>query len=197
MTVASCRAVQDGTPGAAPAYRGTRDAVRSIVRQEGWRGLYAGLAPALLGSGAGCSFILCPGKGCRHPMREEAGQGGSGFFPCSFEPFQPWTYCRLCMHCNSPPTTNLRQAADCAAGMGANELCRRPAVPHPTVSRTENSCPQTWAACPMPNWEGMIRHLPICICRWGGLVCSLFGCRHVLRPPLDLVTKLLQSPAAV
>ncbi len=33
-----------------PSYRGTLDAVRTMVRQEGWRSLYAGLYPAMLGS---------------------------------------------------------------------------------------------------------------------------------------------------
>eukprot|EP00882_Tetradesmus_deserticola_P015449 GHRQ01016462.1.p1 GENE.GHRQ01016462.1~~GHRQ01016462.1.p1 ORF type:complete len:132 (+),score=46.77 GHRQ01016462.1:749-1144(+) len=42
--------VQDGLPGALPAYRGTVDAVRTIVAREGVLGLYAGLAPSLLGS---------------------------------------------------------------------------------------------------------------------------------------------------
>ncbi|KAI3431257.1 hypothetical protein D9Q98_004320 [Chlorella vulgaris] len=42
--------VQDGA-GLLPAYRGTVDAVRQIVRQEGWRALYSGLTPALVGSG--------------------------------------------------------------------------------------------------------------------------------------------------
>lgn len=34
-------AVQDGA-GLLPAYRGTLDALRQIVRQEGWRALYSG-----------------------------------------------------------------------------------------------------------------------------------------------------------
>ncbi|KAF6251347.1 mitochondrial carrier domain-containing protein [Scenedesmus sp. NREL 46B-D3] len=42
--------VQDGLPGALPAYRGTVDAVRTIVAREGWLGLYAGLTPSMLGS---------------------------------------------------------------------------------------------------------------------------------------------------
>jgi solute carrier family 25 folate transporter 32 len=42
--------VQDGLPGQLPAYRGTLDAARTIVRNEGWQGLYAGLAPSLVGS---------------------------------------------------------------------------------------------------------------------------------------------------
>lgn len=54
LTPAPCSrvpaAVQDGLPGQLPVYRGTVDAVRTIVRTEGWRGLYAGLAPSILGS---------------------------------------------------------------------------------------------------------------------------------------------------
>ena len=46
-------AVQDGIAGVLPAYRGTVHAVKSIIREEGWRALYAGLSPALLGSGNG------------------------------------------------------------------------------------------------------------------------------------------------
>jgi hypothetical protein len=46
-------AVQDGLPGVLPAYRGTVDAVRTIVAREGWLGLYAGLAPSMLGSSEG------------------------------------------------------------------------------------------------------------------------------------------------
>ena len=44
-------AVQDGVRGTLPLYRGVTDAVGSIVRHEGWRSLYAGLSPALLGAG--------------------------------------------------------------------------------------------------------------------------------------------------
>jgi hypothetical protein len=47
---AAAAAVQDGLPGALPAYRGTVDAVRTIVAREGWLGLYAGLTPSMLGS---------------------------------------------------------------------------------------------------------------------------------------------------
>lgn len=43
-------AVQDGMPGQLPMYKGTLDAVKTIVRTEGWRGLYAGLTPSIIGS---------------------------------------------------------------------------------------------------------------------------------------------------
>eukprot|EP00775_Hariotina_reticulata_P003272 gene3272-3549_t len=42
--------VQDGMPGQLPMYKGTLDAVKTIVRTEGWRGLYAGLTPSIIGS---------------------------------------------------------------------------------------------------------------------------------------------------
>ena len=51
----SADAVQDGIHGVLPLYHGTRDALRTIVREEGWQALYAGLSPALLGAGARAS----------------------------------------------------------------------------------------------------------------------------------------------
>lgn len=42
--------VQDGMQSVLPSYRGTLDAMATMVRQEGWRSLYAGLYPAMLGS---------------------------------------------------------------------------------------------------------------------------------------------------
>ena len=39
-------AVQDGA-GLLPAYRGTLDALRTIMRQEGWRALYSGACAAM------------------------------------------------------------------------------------------------------------------------------------------------------
>ncbi|EIE25905.1 mitochondrial carrier [Coccomyxa subellipsoidea C-169] len=43
--------VQDGVAGVLPVYYGTRDALFRIVQDEGWRALYAGISPALLGAG--------------------------------------------------------------------------------------------------------------------------------------------------
>ena len=54
MTADPCcnaQAVQDGVAGALPTYFGTRDALVRIFQDEGWRALYAGIAPALLGAG--------------------------------------------------------------------------------------------------------------------------------------------------
>ena len=51
-------AVQDGVAGALPTYFGTRDALVRIFQDEGWRALYAGIAPALLGAGELCSSLL-------------------------------------------------------------------------------------------------------------------------------------------
>jgi len=43
--------VQDGVQGILPAYRGTVHALKSILADEGWRSLYNGLTPALIGAG--------------------------------------------------------------------------------------------------------------------------------------------------
>lgn len=51
-------AVQDGVAGALPTYFGTRDALFRIFQDEGWRALYAGIAPALLGAGELCSSLF-------------------------------------------------------------------------------------------------------------------------------------------
>ena len=48
----SFHAVQDGVKGILPAYNGTVHALKSIVMEEGWKALYSGLTPALLGAGA-------------------------------------------------------------------------------------------------------------------------------------------------
>lgn len=42
---------QDGVRGQLPVYRGAADALRQMWRVEGWRSLYAGLTPALVGAG--------------------------------------------------------------------------------------------------------------------------------------------------
>lgn len=49
-TAALNQPVQDGMQSVLPSYRGTLDAMATMVRQEGWRSLYSGLYPAMLGS---------------------------------------------------------------------------------------------------------------------------------------------------
>ncbi len=57
-------AVQDGAArGALPLYRGTVDAVRVMIQQEGWRSLYGGLSPALLGAGT-LAEAVCAVRAC-------------------------------------------------------------------------------------------------------------------------------------
>jgi hypothetical protein len=76
----SAAAVQDGLPGALPAYRGTVDAVRTIVAREGWLGLYAGLAPSMLGSserrGNSSSSSSSSAQGIKGCSERERRRGG-------------------------------------------------------------------------------------------------------------------------
>ncbi|GBF94373.1 folate transporter chloroplastic [Raphidocelis subcapitata] len=50
--------VQDGVQGALPSYKGATDAVKTILRTEGWRALYSGLSPAIIGSGVSWGAYL-------------------------------------------------------------------------------------------------------------------------------------------
>ncbi|KFM24686.1 Mitochondrial folate transporter/carrier [Auxenochlorella protothecoides] len=72
-------AVQDGIKGTLPLYRGTLDAARSIVRQEGYQALYAGLAPAVLGAGVAWGVYFFTYN--RAKERYRAWQGSSGKLP--------------------------------------------------------------------------------------------------------------------
>lgn len=51
--------VQDGSNRLLPAYKGATDALQTMIRQEGWGALYAGLVPAVLGSGLSWSLYFC------------------------------------------------------------------------------------------------------------------------------------------
>lgn len=62
-----------------PLYRGTLDAVRHIVREEGWRALYAGLTPALIGSGmAWGAYFFAYNRAKQRWHRPGSGGSGSG-----------------------------------------------------------------------------------------------------------------------
>ncbi|KAL6779797.1 hypothetical protein ACKKBG_A13760 [Auxenochlorella protothecoides x Auxenochlorella symbiontica] len=71
--------VQDGIKGTLPLYQGTLDAARSIVRQEGYQALYAGLAPAVLGAGVAWGVYFFTYN--RAKERYRAWQGSSGKLP--------------------------------------------------------------------------------------------------------------------
>jgi hypothetical protein len=68
--------VQDGLPGQLPAYRGTLDAARTMLRLEGWQGLYAGLAPSLLGSTVAWGTYLYLYEQIKAWHRQRQGIGG-------------------------------------------------------------------------------------------------------------------------
>lgn len=65
--------VQDGA-GALPMYRGTRDALFSIAKEEGWRALYSGLTPALIGSGIAWGVYFFAYNTAKQRYRELTGQ---------------------------------------------------------------------------------------------------------------------------
>ncbi|KAL0048960.1 hypothetical protein WJX82_003336 [Trebouxia sp. C0006] len=74
--------VQDGIPGPLSAYRGTVHALNSIVKEEGWRALYSGLGPGLLGAGVlRDKSNLGPYKGFVHAVKQIAREEGiRGFY---------------------------------------------------------------------------------------------------------------------
>ncbi|XP_011298109.1 mitochondrial folate transporter/carrier [Fopius arisanus] len=53
-------AVNDGATKSLPQYSGLRQAMREIIRLDGWKGLYRGVTPNVLGSGSswGCYFFF-------------------------------------------------------------------------------------------------------------------------------------------
>jgi len=76
---------------ALPRYRGTQDALRSIVRVEGWRGLYAGLAPSVLGSGVAWGLYFMAYNAFKGQFRSEPGVGigSSSSGPVRHVPLSP------------------------------------------------------------------------------------------------------------
>jgi len=69
--------VQDGLPGQLPMYKGTVDAARTILRNEGWRGLYAGLVPSLMGSTIAWGTYLYLYERIKDWYKEQQGIGSS------------------------------------------------------------------------------------------------------------------------
>jgi solute carrier family 25 folate transporter 32 len=58
-------------------YRGTADAVRTILRVEGWQGLYAGLAPSLIGSTVAWGTYLYLYEKIKNWYKDQQGIGSS------------------------------------------------------------------------------------------------------------------------
>jgi solute carrier family 25 folate transporter 32 len=69
--------VQDGLPGQLPMYKGTVDAARTIIRNEGWQGLYAGLTPSLIGSTVAWGTYLYLYEKIKNWYKEQQGIGSS------------------------------------------------------------------------------------------------------------------------
>lgn len=85
-----------------PAYRGTVHAVRSIVQQEGWQALYAGLSPALLGAGLSWSLYFAAYDNAKARWQTAPGQAlpaplhllsaaEAGALVCLLLPSSPYT----------------------------------------------------------------------------------------------------------
>ena len=72
-----------------PRYRGTRDALRSMIRVEGWRGLYAGLAPSVTGSGVAWGLYFMAYNGFKQQFRGGGQAGGSGLLGSSQHQLSP------------------------------------------------------------------------------------------------------------
>ena len=51
-------AANDGTVAARPVYKGLRQAVSMILKEEGFRGLYRGVTPNCVGAGASWGFYF-------------------------------------------------------------------------------------------------------------------------------------------
>ncbi|KAL0028967.1 hypothetical protein WJX77_008705 [Trebouxia sp. C0004] len=66
--------VQDGIPGPLSAYRGTVHALKSIVKEEGWRALYSGLGPGLLGAGLSWGLYFSAYNRAKERYQKSSGQ---------------------------------------------------------------------------------------------------------------------------
>lgn len=66
--------VQDGVPGPLSAYKGTLHALKSIVKEEGWRALYSGLAPGLLGAGVSWGIYFSAYNRAKERYQRRTGQ---------------------------------------------------------------------------------------------------------------------------
>ena len=62
-----------------PYYSGLFDALRTIVRLEGWRGLYGGLAPNIIGNTASWGVYMCSYNRCKDVLHER-GYSGSPLY---------------------------------------------------------------------------------------------------------------------
>ena len=65
-----------------PHYSGLTDAVRTIVRLEGWRGLYGGLAPNIVGNTASWGVYMLAYNRCKDALHER-GHSGSPLYVCA------------------------------------------------------------------------------------------------------------------